>query len=392
MQCWVIVDDDDAPSGRPETLTARMLEAAEHHEVPLRTIVVTVAVVVAAGLLLALAWIIRTDLILFGVAIFLAVLLAGPVGWLQRYMRRSFATAIVFFTGLALFSGIVYLFGSPLVSHLDAFANNLPVLVQQAEHGQGWVGHLINRLHLHNWVVKNAPKLDQLAGHLANPALQFGAAAASTIFKVVTILMLTYFLLLDLPRIWRGTLSLLPEPRSSRVARVAHEASLGVTGYMAGNIATSIVAGFVVFVSMLAFGVPFAGLLGLWAAIVDLLPIIGGLLAFVPAVLLALLHSPSAGIGVAVICVIYWQVENHVLNPIVMSRTVKMSKLLILVAVVIGATLGGQLAGAFGTFVGALVGIPVGSAIQVIVREVRREDAVVPNEDTVVPDEVVARP
>jgi predicted PurR-regulated permease PerM len=300
-------------------------------------------------------------------------------------MRRSFATAIVFFTGLALFSGIVYLFGSPLVSHLDAFANNLPVLVQQAEHGQGWVGHLINRLHLHNWVVKNAPKLDQLAGHLANPALQFGAAAASTIFKVVTILMLTYFLLLDLPRIWRGTLSLLPEPRSSRVARVAHEASLGVTGYMAGNIATSIVAGFVVFVSMLAFGVPFAGLLGLWAAIVDLLPIIGGLLAFVPAVLLALLHSPSAGIGVAVICVIYWQVENHVLNPIVMSRTVKMSKLLILVAVVIGATLGGQLAGAFGTFVGALVGIPVGSAIQVIVREVRREDAVVPGE-------VAARP
>jgi predicted PurR-regulated permease PerM len=141
VQCWTFVDDDDAPSGRPETLTARMLEAAEHHEVPLRTIVVTVAVVVAAGLLLALAWIIRTDLILFGVAIFLAVLLAGPVGWLQRYMRRSFATAIVFFTGLALFSGIVYLFGSPLVSHLDAFANNLPVLVQQAEHRAGWVGH-----------------------------------------------------------------------------------------------------------------------------------------------------------------------------------------------------------------------------------------------------------
>jgi predicted PurR-regulated permease PerM len=386
MQCWSFVQDDDTPSGRPETLTARMLEAAEHHEVPLRTIVVTVVVVVAAGLLVAFAWVIRTDLILFGVAIFLAVLLAGPVGWLQRLgMRRSFATAIVFFTGLLMFSGIVYLFGSPLESHLYAFANNLPALVQQAEHGQGWVGHLVNRLHLHNWVVKNAPKLSQLATNLANPALRFGAAAASTIVKVVTILMLAYFLLLDLPRIWRGTLSLLPEQRARRVARVTHEASLGVTGYMAGNVATSAIAGLVVFVSMLAFGVPFAGLLGLWAAIIDLLPIVGGLLAFFPAVLLALLHSPSAGIGVAVICIIYWQVENHVLNPIVMSRTVKMSKLLILVAVVIGATLGGQLAGAFGTFVGALVGIPVGSAIQVIVREVRRDD-------TEVTDGVVAQP
>jgi predicted PurR-regulated permease PerM len=379
------VEDDDAPSGRPETLTARMLEAAEYHEVPLRTIVVSVAVVVAAGLLLALAWIIRTDLILFGVAIFLAVLLAGPVGWLERQnMRRSFATAIVFFTGLILFGGIAYLFGAPLESHLVAFAKNLPTLIPQAEHGEGWVGHLVNTLHLHNWVVKNAPKLDQLAGSLANPALRFGAAAAGTIFKLVTILMLTYFLLLDLPKIWRGTLFLLPEPRRSRVARVAHEASLGVNGYMAGNIATSIVAGLVVWVSMLVFGVPFAGLLGLWAALVDLLPIIGGLLAFFPAVLLSVLHAPSAGIGVAVICVVYWQVENHVLNPIVMSRTVKMSKLLILMAVVVGATLGGQLAGAFGTFVGALVGIPVGSAIQVIVREVRRDDEVT--------DDVAAQP
>ena len=369
------MDDDDTPSGRPETLTARMLEAAEHHEVPLRTIVVTVAVVVAAGLLLALAWVIRTDLILFGVAIFLAALLAGPVGWLERLgMRRSFATAIVFITGLIVFSGVAYLFGEPLVSHLRAFANNLPTLVPQAEHGQGWVGHLINSLHLHNWVVRNAPKLSNVAGSLASPALKFGTAAASTVLKIVLIAMLTYFLLLDLPKIWRGTLSLLPEPRARRVARVVHEASLGVTGYMAGNIATSVVAGLVVFVSMYAFGVPYAGLLGLWAAFVDLLPIVGGALAFIPASLLALIHAPSAGIGVAVICAVYWQVENHVLNPIVMSRTVRMSKLLILMAVVVGATLGGELAGAFGTFVGALIGIPVGSAIQVIVRELRRPE------------------
>jgi predicted PurR-regulated permease PerM len=369
------VDDDDVPSGRPETLTARVLEAAEHHEVPLRTIVVAVAVVVATGLLLALAWVIRTDLVLFGVAIFLAVLLAGPVGWLERFgMRRSFATAIVFFSGVVLFGGIAYLFGAPLASHLKAFADNLPTLVQQAKHGQGWVGRLVNQLHLHNWVVKNAPKLSQLATSLANPALRFGAAAAGTIFKIVTIAMLTYFLLLDLPKIWRAALSLLPAERAGRVDRVIQEASRGVTGYMAGNIATSVIAGLVVFLSLLIFGVPYAGLLGLWAAIVDLLPIVGGLLAFFPAVLLGLLHSPSAGIGVAVVCVVYWQVENHVLNPVIMSRTVRMSKLLILMAVVVGATLGGQLAGAFGTFVGALIGIPVGSAIQVIVREVRRPE------------------
>jgi len=135
---------------------------------------------------------------------------------------------------------------------------------------------------------------------------------------------------------------------------------------------TSLIAGLVVFVSLLIFGVPYAGLLGLWVALVDLLPVVGGLLAGVPTVLLAFLHSVSSGIGVAVIFVIYWQVENHLLNPIVMSRTVRMSKIVVLLAVMIGATLGGQIAGAFGTFIGALVGIPAGSAVQVIVRELRR--------------------
>jgi predicted PurR-regulated permease PerM len=364
---------DEAPSGTPETLTRRVVAAADHHDVPLRTIVVTVGIVVVTGLSLGFLWIIREDLLLFGVAVFVAVLLAGPVGALERTgMRRSMATAIVFFTGLVVFSGIAFLFGAPLVGHVDSLANDLPNLVRQAEHGQGFVGRLINRLHLHNWVVENAPKLQGLAGNLAQPALRVGTAAAATIVKLATIVMLSYFLLLDLPKIWRGLLSLLPDEHATRVARVAHEASTGVTGYMAGNVATSIIAGVVVLVSLLLFGVPFALLLALWVALVDLLPIVGALLAGLPTVLLSFLHSEAAGLGVLVIFVVYQQVENHVLNPIIMSRTVRMSKVLILVTVVIGATLGGRLGGAFGTLLGALVGIPVGSALQVIVREVRR--------------------
>jgi predicted PurR-regulated permease PerM len=365
--------DEDVPgSSQPETLTRRVVEAAEHHDVPIQTILVTVGVVVATGLLLAFLWVVREDLLLFGVAVFVAVLLAGPVNLLTRTgMRRSFATAIVFFTGLLVFCGIAFLFGAPLVSHVDALANDLPNLVKQAEHGQGLVGRLVDRFHLHNWVVQNAPRLHTLAGSLAQPALHFGTAAVVTMVKLVMVIMLSYFLLLDLPTIWGGVLSLLPEHRATRVARVAHEASTGVTGYMAGNMATSIIAGVVVFVSLLLFGVPFALLLAVWVALVDLLPLVGGLLAGIPTVLIAFLHSEAAGIGMLVIFLVYQQVENHVLNPIIMSHTVRMSKVLVLVTVVVAATLGGQIAGSLGTFIGALVGIPVGSAIQVIVREVR---------------------
>ena len=138
--------------------------------------------------------------------------------------------------------------------------------------------------------------------------------------------MLSFFVLLDLPKIWKGILGMLPPQHAERVGRVAHEASVGVTGYVAGNVLTSIIAGLVVFVSLLIFGVPYAGLLGLWVALVDLLPVVGGLLAGIPTVLLAFLHSTSAFIGVLVIFLVYWQVENHVLNPIVMSKTVRMSE------------------------------------------------------------------
>ena len=363
---------DEEASGDTETLTSRMLAAAEHREIPLATIVTSVAVVVVTGLLLLLAWFVRVDLLLFGVAIFVAAFLAGPVGFLEGLgMRRSFATAVIFLSGLLIFAGIAFLFGSPLVSHVDALSNSLPNLVNQAEHGQGWVGHLIDRLHLRTWVIQNAPKLHNLAGELAHPALRFGTAAVSTVVRLVTILMLSYFLLLDLPRIWEGILSLLPGGRRRRVARVVHEASTGVTGYVFGNVATSVIAGLVVLIALLVFGVPFAVLLAVWVALVDLLPIVGALLAGIPTVLISFLHSPTAGIAVLVVFLVYQQVENHVLNPIIMSRTVRMSKLGILVTVVIAATLGGQLAGAFGTLIGALVGIPVGSAIQVIVREVR---------------------
>jgi predicted PurR-regulated permease PerM len=372
---------DPSDSERPETLTSRVFAAAEHNKVPLRTIVVTVAVVVVAGLMLALAWTIRTDLLLFGVAVFIAVLLAGPVAWLERLgMRRSLATSLVFFTGVIATCAIVFLFGAPLVSHVTGFVSRLETLVKQARTGQGWIGKLINRFHLHNWITQNAPKLDTLAEKLASPALRVGTAALTTVIELLVIAMLSFFLLLDLPKIWKGFLSLLPEDHARRVARVAHEASTGVTGYMLGNVLTSVIAGLIVFVSLLLFGVPYAGLLGAWVALVDLLPIIGTLVAGIPTLIVAALHSTTAFIGMLAIILVYQQIENHVLNPIVMSRTVKMSKLLILITVIVAATLGDRLDGVFGTFIGAIIGIPIGSAIQVIVRELRRPDVGAPSD------------
>ncbi len=366
--------DPAEPPRRPaETVTGRVFAAAEHREIPLRSIIASVTVVVVAGLLLLLVWVLRADLLLMAVAAFIAVLLVQPVAMLQRTgLPRFAATSIVFVIGLIVFGGIVFFLGDPLVRGVNHFTREVPSLVRQAQHGKGTIGRLIVRFHLQAWVKKNLPKLSAQASSIARPALSFGAAAATTLLRLLTIAVLAFYLLLDLPRIWRGFLGLMPAGSARRVDIVARESSLGVTGYMAGNVATSVIAGIVVLISLLVFGVPFAGLLALWVALVDLLPLVGGLLAGVPTVIVAFLHSTPAGIGMLVIFIVYQQVENHVLNPVIMSKTVKMSPLLVLLAVVIGATLGGRIASGFGTFIGALMGIPIGSAIQVVVREIRK--------------------
>lgn len=356
-----------------QTFPGRVARAAQSNNVPLATIVTSVAVVGAGLVTLVLLWVLRTIVLYVLVACFIAVLLAPATTMLERRgLRRTLAASLVFAAGLLGFAGVAFLFGVPLVNAVTHFSSQVPSLVHQAERGTGAVGRLVTRFHLQHWVQTNAPKLSSYAASISKPALSIGAAAISTIVSLLTIGVLSFYVLLELPKIWAALLGLLPKQVAQRASRVASDASGAVSGYVLGNFVTSVVAGLVVFLTLELLGVPFAPLLALWVALIDLLPLIGGLLAGVPTVLVALLHSPTAGIVTFVVFIVYQQIENHVLNPLVMSRTVKMSPALVLLAVLAGAVLGGRLHSGFGTLIGALIGIPVGSALQVIVRELRQ--------------------
>jgi predicted PurR-regulated permease PerM len=103
---------------------------------------------------------------------------------------------------------------------------------------------------------------------------------------------------------------------------------------------------------------------------VAMIPLVGGLIAGVPSVLIAALHSPTSGLVMLIVFVGFQLVENHFLYPVVMSRSVRMNPLWVLLSVLVGANLGGVFGSALGALTGALVAIPVGGAIQVIFREV----------------------
>jgi predicted PurR-regulated permease PerM len=260
-------------------------------------------------------------------------------------------------------------FGYPLVHGLTHFSQGLPSYVASAEHGHGWIGHLVRRFHLQAWITRNAPKLQSLGATLARPALNVGKGAVSLLATLATIFALVVLFLLEGPKMRRGLLALLPPERAANYVRVASEISQSATGYALGDLLTSLIAGVVVFVTLTALGVPFALLWALWVALVDFLPMIGGALAGIPTVLFALGHSLTAGIVTAAAFIAYQQVENHVLNPVIMSRTVKVNPLLVLLSVLIGTSIGNWLGGFFGAFVAALLSIPVAGALQVVARE-----------------------
>jgi predicted PurR-regulated permease PerM len=232
------------------------------------------------------------------------------------------------------------------------------------------MGPLIRRFHLEKWVATNAPKLQQLGTSLAKPALSFGKAAATAVGEMLAILTLVVLLLLEGPRMRRTLLALLSPDHAAWSERVGTEMRQAVVGYVFGDLLTSLIAGVVVGVTMWALGLPFPVLWGVWVALVDFLPQVGGALAGIPTVLFALTQSVSDAAVLGGVFIAYQELENHVLNPIIMSKTVRTSPLLIFVSVLVGGSIGAVIGGAFGAFCGALFAVPTAACLQILVREV----------------------
>jgi predicted PurR-regulated permease PerM len=367
---------DDTPPP-PKTRRERLWEAAEARHIPLRAILTTVAVVALTYVAGKVVYRLRDVLLLILVAGFLALILNPLVLAVERWgvRRRGLAVTVVTIWGLLVFAGLALLFGYPLVNAITHLAHTLPDYVSKAQHGRGWIGHLVRRYHVEAWVAQNAPKLTSFGQSLAKPALTLGKGALSLLISLLTIFILVLLLLLEGPKLRKGLLGMMEPARAERYAKAAHEVNRSVTGYMVGNFLTSIIAGVVVYVTLLIVGVPFPYLWGLWVALVDFLPMIGGALAGIPTVLFALTHSLTAGIVTLVVFLVYTQFENHVLNPVVMSKTVRVNPLLVLVSILVGASIGSWIGGTFGAFVAALLAIPAAGAIQVITRELWQDTA-----------------
>jgi predicted PurR-regulated permease PerM len=335
--------------------------------IPWRTTFAVIgAVLVSLGAVL-LVWELRRIVTWLLVACLLAVGLAPPVAWVQRHLhlRRGLAILVVFIVGLALLTGAVYIVVQPLVAQAEDFIDALPDYVNDAEEGRGTIGRLVDRLNLEEWVRENSDSVSSAISQGGGSALDILKAISDTVVGLVTILVLTILLLMEAPAMIENGLASLPPSRRDRIVRVAADCSRAVSGYVAGNLLISVIAGSVTFITLTILGVPFAAPLAVWVAIADLIPLVGATLGAIPAVTVAFIYSVPAGIITLIVYVLYQQFENHVLQVTIMSRTVALNPLLVLISVLIGVELLG--------IVGALVAIPAGGILQVIVRDIYHE-------------------
>jgi predicted PurR-regulated permease PerM len=333
-------------------------------EFRVRTILRILLIVICVAVTLGVIWIARHVLAWVVIALFLALALNPLVGWIERKtsLGRGPAIGLAYLLLMIVIVGVGATFIPKLIDEVNGLVDALPGYVHDLTHGRGRLGFLERHYHVVEKVreqVHNGGAKKVLG--LSGAALTVTKSVITLIAATVTIVFLTFFMLLE-GRSWMERIyGLFPNHAQPRVRRIGDEIYKTVGGYVTGNILISLIAGASATVVLLIMGVPYAVALGLLVALLDLIPLAGATVAGIVVGIVAFIHSIPAGVVVVIFVVVYQQLENHFLQPVIYGRTVQLSALAVLISVLVGAELAGVL--------GALAAIPVAGTIQVILRD-----------------------
>jgi len=337
-----------------------------NHEAPAaRVIVRTVLIVVAVFLLLYLIYRLRRPISWLLIATFLAVALSGPVNVFDRYMKRGFAIAIVYLGMLAFPVALGALIVPSLVEEGNNLADNAPQYARDISDFVERNERLRNLNEDYDITTKLQEEAEKLPGKLGGAAgtlRDVGFGIVNSIFALVTILILTAFMLGSGGSWVAAGLRFLPEDRARRLESVLAHSAAAVRNYVAGALAQATIAGLLSYLVLSILGVPFAAPLAVVIFFLDLIPLIGATIGAVAVAVVTLFNDfPTATIVWVVWSIVYQQVENNLIQPQIQKRAVDINPFLVVVAVLFGSALLGVL--------GALVAVPVAASIQIAVRE-----------------------
>ncbi|HUR83844.1 MAG TPA: AI-2E family transporter [Solirubrobacteraceae bacterium] len=318
--------------------------------------------VAALSALLYLLVQIRSTLLLLGIAVFLAVALGPAVDFFARgRLPRAAAILIVYVLIFLVFSGVLALIVPPVVNGATDLSRDVPSYVEDLRNNRT-IRDLDNKYDVTTKLQDEAQKLPDKLGDAAGALQSIAAGVVNAAFQLLTILTMTFFLLLDGRRISDFLIRRFGRGREERLRTVAERIYKSTSGYVAGALTITSINGILTFVILSILGVPFAVPLAVLMSFFGLIPLVGATIGGVIILVVTLFTDfPSATIVYGIFLIIYQQVENNVLQPFIFKRTVNVPPLAVIVAILAGSSVLGV--------VGALVAIPIAAALQIVLRE-----------------------
>jgi predicted PurR-regulated permease PerM len=318
--------------------------------------------VVACAIALYLLWRVRVVVRLVGISLFFALALLPVVDALDNRIRvpRALRILIVY---VLLIAGVVvvgYVVVPSLVKQVGQLSHHAPRYAAQLRHN-GTFRHYDNRYHVSATLVRDARRLPHLRAHLAGPLKDVTVQAFAFIGQLLTVLAISFLLVLHGRQYVNMGLSLTGE-RSERYRRMIIDINKAVAQYVLGNITISVLATVATWIVLSILGVPYALSLGFIVGFFDLLPLVGATLGAIVVVLATVTVDFPITTIVWIAFIIVWQrFEDDVVQPLVYGRTLRVNPIVTIVSVLAGAALLGIL--------GALLAIPTAAAIQIMLRD-----------------------
>jgi predicted PurR-regulated permease PerM len=349
-------------------------EAAPRKPIPQRVVVIrprsvliVLLVLVAVAAVVSFFFLASYGLTVIAIALFFALALNPAVEFFQgRGLKRHWAVFAVYIAALVVLALLVLVLIPPVVSQLTTLINAAPDFVAKLRQGTGPVGVLERKYQIVERVeaATNGLDLSKWSGAAAS-GLGVIKRIATSLVGVILIAFLTLFMLLEGPD-WRSRLTaLLPDSNRGSIERIGSGIYKAVGGFVTGNLLASLLAGFVATVLLLATGVPFALPLGIFVVVLELVPYLGPAVATVVLTLIGFTQGVIPGLVILGVLVGYHLLEGHTLRPLIYGRALKLSPLVVIIAILLGTELAGIL--------GALLAMPVAGAIQVTIAELLRQ-------------------
>ncbi len=324
----------------------------------------TILRVIFILLVLVFLYLIRDILIIVFVTVIIAAAINGPVSWLQRHkVPRLLGVIFIYLLLLLLLALIVTLIFPPLAEQIKQLAAHFPEFMEKIGLSvQEWWGKYKLEGNLQNFLDKISNKLAQATSSVLGTIIGlFGGLMSAMI-----ILVISFYLAVQEKGTKRFLVSLTPNEHQSYVSDLIERIENKIGGWLRGELLLMFIIGCLTYIGLYFLGVKYALTLALVAALFEIIPYIGPILAAIPAVILAFLQAPFLALLVILLYIVIQQLENYVIYPQVMKKTVGLNPVVIIIVMLMGAKLAGIL--------GIILAVPVAAAVAEFLKDLQKKE------------------